>query len=827
MLFEDYVATRPRCHPKPLQSIVKKDFLSLSIEDQFSGLFHMMTRLVKPEHPEFAKTKNWMQQGWTIDMWMQLYWIPDDHLFVHTVLLCLDNTDRMQAVWRRVELHKDFLEKLLDVCENIPKYLPRMHQFFKTFMADSVDRFTLVEGILTDRERHFTILMSSPRFVSGFEFFLGIVNKIEWIKRELTQDMAVSLMNSVSHRLSDKRDRAKVFKIMSAIMQAQPRLQMPKETFLKITNALSMVESEYEIKMATCLVYFLCKQIQQLEGILESIYDKLLAQKHADFPTMIAIYVLVNEPKKIQQLMSQQMGFQVFLSSESFLVMQELFSKNFTLETMVESTQKLLQSDTQIETSGLSISLVYQLFVLDVFRKSHIKAIGYMNLVYNKTRQCHPQLTDLVQHFCNYSIEFPNEFISPDTIRKKLRTVDHSSVMYVYHTLAHRKTALQKKQPTYDTLLVQSFPVPKIMECAERVFGGPLYIQLAAMLVEELPEYFQPRTYLGLKSQQESEIHVYRHILRKANVDPLSEGHVMRVFQSNDLQTQLAVIQWHMGQKHEHMSLKTMIPIIPYLQTQVQREYRHLWMQMYSQMPRQVVLETIQAIYIGYPDKIIHAPQILFDAFVRFDTLDMFLIFLQILEFSSFSHDHEMKRSAFLSEKHQMTAVLEYDCSIVLLCLQKLKDPQLKKPIYLFVHSMFIQRQDLIKQVHAVGYDLHLVQEMVEHVPSLHVLISRIPDLLKESKCNAFHMHLACHLVKKYPLKKTHHIANEFIIPMYRHHFSQLPDWRDSLPALVVLSEAFEDLVPAIQKLLEYIHDQIQVKAVHDQLLTVMDKIIR
>ncbi|KAL6077611.1 Integrator complex subunit 2 [Balamuthia mandrillaris] len=78
-----------------------------------------------------------------------------------------------------------------------------------------------------------------------------------------------------------------------------------------------------------------------------------------------------------------------------------------------------------------------------------------------------------------------------------------------------------------------------------------------------------------------------------------------------------------------------------------------------------------------------------------------------------------------------------------------------------FLHQLFIENPLMLKLVHFQGYRVDLLPITVLGIPSMHVCLEFLPELLSQPQVEKqiFGVHLAAHLIEKYPLPKSLEVA--------------------------------------------------------------------
>lgn len=126
-----------------------------------------------------------------------------------------------------------------------------------------------------------------------------------------------------------------------------------------------------------------------------------------------------------------------------------------------------------------------------------------------------------------------------------------------------------------------------------------------------------------------------------------------------------------------------------------------------------------------------------------------------------------------------------------------------------FLHQVFIADTSLAKLVHFQGYPRKLLPVTVPGIPSMHICLDFIPELLSQPSLEKqiFAMDLVSHLAVQYALPKSLSVAR-LAINTLSTLLAVLPSWSRSelfgpcLPALVRICEAFPPLVDDVISLL-------------------------
>ncbi|KAI9105955.1 integrator complex subunit 2-domain-containing protein [Phlyctochytrium arcticum] len=101
---------------------------------------------------------------------------------------------------------------------------------------------------------------------------------------------------------------------------------------------------------------------------------------------------------------------------------------------------------------------------------------------------------------------------------------------------------------------------------------------------------------------------------------------------------------------------------------------------------------------------------------------------------------------------------------------------EVRASIFHFIHQMFIEEPDQIPSLMKQTFPIAFIDDFVKNVPSMHVCLDLIPDLLNSSerKVVVFALTLFGSLAKLYPISKSFQQAKSFVIQLIYHMTSQL-----------------------------------------------------
>jgi integrator complex subunit 2 len=139
-----------------------------------------------------------------------------------------------------------------------------------------------------------------------------------------------------------------------------------------------------------------------------------------------------------------------------------------------------------------------------------------------------------------------------------------------------------------------------------------------------------------------------------------------------------------------------------------------------------------------------------------------------------------------------------------------------------YLHQVFISEPSMVKLVHFQGYPLQLLPLMVTGIPSIHIVVDFLMELLSQTQLEkqVFAIQLTAHVTHQYPIpeslsilkdifKKVHSFIED--IPTKSYHSFFVP----ILPALVKFCQSFPPLTTEVVEILVHI---CQVCSVVDDL---------
>ncbi|KAF9162834.1 Integrator complex subunit 2 [Actinomortierella ambigua] len=133
---------------------------------------------------------------------------------------------------------------------------------------------------------------------------------------------------------------------------------------------------------------------------------------------------------------------------------------------------------------------------------------------------------------------------------------------------------------------------------------------------------------------------------------------------------------------------------------------------------------------------------------------------------------------------------------------------EVREIVFNFVHQLFINPkfQFLPKLLHFQGYKKDLIQTVVKGVPSIHVCLDFIQELMNQEseETQRFALRLAAQICDHLPLPKTFQMVNEFIMPKLEELlFRTQLTAPEVIKSAAVLCHAFPSLKPTLVQMLD------------------------
>ncbi|KAK9823813.1 hypothetical protein WJX72_005679 [[Myrmecia] bisecta] len=132
-----------------------------------------------------------------------------------------------------------------------------------------------------------------------------------------------------------------------------------------------------------------------------------------------------------------------------------------------------------------------------------------------------------------------------------------------------------------------------------------------------------------------------------------------------------------------------------------------------------------------------------------------------------------------------------------------------------FLHAMFLRQPLLVRLVHMQGYRQELVPLTTSAIPSLHVCLDFLPDLLASAQPQQalFGTVLTGHLARRYPLPATKVAAQQALARAWEAvHGGDVHFGGHALLPLALCATTFTDMEPQVVELIQVAHGAVVVQ---------------
>lgn len=425
-----------------------------------------------------------------------------------------------------------------------------------------------------------------------------------------------------------------------------------------------------------------------------------------------------------------------------------------------------------------------------------------------------------------------------------------SQLLLLYYLLLYEDVRLSnmatiiangRKVKSYSTEFLSELPIKYLLQQAQRNqhdFGG-LFSPLLRLLVTHFPhlslvddwieeETISSKATLSVSIQSMHIIEAFEDIER-APSKTIKLLRVMRKMLPTDI--------WPYVELFVQYFKKILDPNVPRL---IQELYKHVWIRFNTVLPRRLWVLTINALM---PDEM-HKTQLLTQESILFDPLqvvrcdsrvfrcpDALAIVLRILQASLAACKSQlsrhildkplMEKSGQLQSENEreelktaLVANMESAAVQILLeaCVETPEDRlitgrqwalrEVRGIVSSYIHQVFISEPSLAKLVHFQGYPRELLSMTVRGIPSMHICMDFIHELLgmPEMDKQIFAIDLTSHLSLQYALPRSLSVAKLCINTLSTlltilSKDTRIEMFRAVLPCIVRFAEAFPPLL--------------------------------
>eukprot|EP00002_Diphylleia_rotans_P023091 TRINITY_DN4539_c0_g1_i4.p1 TRINITY_DN4539_c0_g1~~TRINITY_DN4539_c0_g1_i4.p1 ORF type:complete len:208 (+),score=35.72 TRINITY_DN4539_c0_g1_i4:2-625(+) len=173
------------------------------------------------------------------------------------------------------------------------------------------------------------------------------------------------------------------------------------------------------------------------------------------------------------------------------------------------------------------------------------------------------------------------------------------------------------------------------------------------------------------------------------------------------------------------------------------------------------------------------------------------------------------------------------------ICLEKpaAADPgafdEIRAMICKTLHQIFLDNTDLLKLIHFQGYPQQLLPMTVKGIPSMHICLEFLPELLSNQHHDRqlFGILLGSHIIEKYPLERSLSVARNILAIAKQTEGRPVADSLLVIESLPRIASAFPELCePICELLLEYatptLHSSEVVDASRDAFKSILNRVL-
>nr|KAJ3419953.1 Integrator complex subunit 2 [Polyrhizophydium stewartii] len=550
----------------------------------------------------------------------------------------------------------------------------------------------------------------------------------------------------------------------------------------------------------------------------------LIDGSFSEFACVVGVYVFTDQPLEVRRLIVGALHMSCYMRQESFALLRHIFTKEiFTSEKLGETAIKLAQQPLHaiVGAEDMSVSLMYHLLKARIFHNANI---DIQKAIYSLLRQPirdQKMLAHLLRLYCECSFDAVGPFsklpIEPAHVLHAFASRDAAlseQALICFCLLYHRRLWFERPAPlcdTYDDDFIASLCLRPVLDYAERnIKEVPLFAQMVACAVEQCPEYYEPRIFLDTQEcatpfdlvdplfYMQIDSAAFAIHLNHENFDKMvfrSNVHLLRpLFANPDTERSNVIKVLHvLNSKPEHDAFSVLDSVLYLFQGLSQPSsasgeldywFKQYWLRMLRYQPQQTFAQSMKQLAdlprfrsgsgtVQPRDDSSHVLVVLQYGDLFFRRPSLLPIFLHLLSMSSLIFATKIKMAKSITEPQKASALLAQDSAIVqsLLehCIDKPSDDVSSKQLCLHIHEIFVNNVASLRLIHFQGYDPRLVPLVVEQIPSMHVVIDMIPELLADPKLTrerfVFTVVLTAHLAAKYPLQKSLTVAQETVWP--------------------------------------------------------------
>ncbi|KAI9193267.1 integrator complex subunit 2-domain-containing protein [Polychytrium aggregatum] len=412
-------------------------------------------------------------------------------------------------------------------------------------------------------------------------------------------------------------------------------------------------------------------------------------------------------------------------------------------------------------------------------------------------------------------------------------TIEAKHVLMLYYIILFNERAYSDRkmisiQAPFSDSLANVIPIKSILGFAERHDGGKsfklIFPHLASMVATQFLELWDSERFLDEEDLNLLATHDTT-ILAKDGITEVQPWKVLYHYEG-ELR---ALLSGFLSNPDVSLSEK--------------RTFRRLWAHIGYTCPRELWMFTARVLCPGQgitQDSLINDPIQVLDCNTRvFDSDVLTRVLLETLRSFMLVSRYRIKRTLLNSSNPALSsqpqrenteyALLSLQETEIIqrlldICYQYRERESSVAIIYKFLHQLFINNPTYIKLVHFQGYRIELIKDTVKNIPSMHVCLDFVTELLKQPDeyHQSFGIHLMAQLAATYPIAKSLQILQDSVFHKIRSMTLRFLDYHEGqepvsfetinsiIPTLSVIWQAFPFLQESITSVLKDLDEQIK-----------------
>eukprot|EP00842_Homolaphlyctis_polyrhiza_P002652 jgi/Hompol1/3388/HPOL_003237-RA len=585
-----------------------------------------------------------------------------------------------------------------------------------------------------------------------------------WIRAEIKYCEQALSRSSPSSASPFTRNKALILRAFISFVTLWGVALDPVELRLCFDLGLQ-IKNQQATKMLSCLLLLIAHQAMLTSKTeFKEVLQFVLNSNHSDFLLVAGIYFFIEQAKEVQKLLTSTVKMPCSIGVDNYVVIARLFRDEIFTQQKLAETAIALASKLGESHENLSISLTFHLLKARIFHNTGIDiqpSIVFMIHNYKRLSEdsSMDQLPSLLKLYCESCFEPSGTFgklpIDPLFVQSCLKG-DKASLpqqaLVCFCVFYHRRIWSEKpitSAETYPDDFVDNLLLRPVLEFAEKnVTASSIYPQLVALIFDQCPEYYDPQIFISTQefAQPLDPVDCKLHSMIVSRFGTATFETFDHVVLNPDIQL-LRQIVLHVETEQENAVkiLKVMMSkpelrllgvldiVLELLPALLGRNasnvlgywFKHLWLKMLRYQPHFTSSQTIAKLEAVFRSRQA-APKLL----------------------RLHSDGPEETRWEVLTRLGKLF----------------IDHPNLF-PIFLHI---FVTHVATLKLVHFQGYSMRLIPMVIEHIPSMHVVMDYLREMLAVPRLSAdrfvFVVALAAQLFVKYPLERSFMIAKDIVL---------------------------------------------------------------